>query len=89
MNIAKMFKQFIYKLTGKMPRGNTIAEVIKNGSNEVCNINNLNSAVNEAVKYEAADKKSFVLNSSTAESTKKFRITVVDAGTISATEITE
>lgn len=86
MNIAKMFKQFIYKLTGKSPKGNTIAEVIKNGSEEVVNITNLDKS---AVKYETADNKSFVINSSTSGSVKKFRITVVDEGTISATEITE
>ena len=33
------------------------------------------------------DGKAIVLNSSTAESTKKFKITVADNGTISATEI--
>src|SRR5574344_637282 len=33
--------------------------------------------------------KSLILNSSTADSVKKFKITVVDAGTITATEIVE
>lgn len=41
-----------------------------------------------AEKYDAAPKE-IIMSSSTAESTKKFKITVVDAGTISATEITE
>ena len=42
-----------------------------------------------AVKYEDAEtQKSFVLKSSTADSTKSFRITVIDDGTIAATEIT-
>ena len=42
-----------------------------------------------AVKYEDAEtQKSFVLKSSTADSTKSFRITVVDDGTVAATEIT-
>lgn len=41
-----------------------------------------------AEKYDAAPKE-IVMSSSTPDSTKKFKITVVDAGTISATEITE
>lgn len=39
-----------------------------------------------ADKYDSAPKE-IVLSSSTAESTKKFKITVVDNGTIAATEI--
>lgn len=39
-----------------------------------------------ADNYNSAPKE-IVLSSSTAESTKKFKITVVDNGTISATEI--
>lgn len=41
-----------------------------------------------AENYNAAPKE-IVLSSSTPDSTKKFKITVVDAGTITATEITE
>lgn len=41
-----------------------------------------------AANYNAAPKE-IVLSSSTPDSTKKFKITVVDAGTITATEITE
>lgn len=41
-----------------------------------------------AENYNAAPKE-IVMSSSTPDSTKKFKITVVDAGTITATEITE
>lgn len=41
-----------------------------------------------AANYNAAPKE-IVMSSSTPDSTKKFKITVVDAGTISAAEITE
>lgn len=41
-----------------------------------------------ADNYDAAPKE-IVMSSSTPDSTKKFKITVVDAGTITATEITE
>lgn len=41
-----------------------------------------------AANYDAAPKE-IVMSSSTPDSTKKFKITVVDAGTISAAEITE
>lgn len=41
-----------------------------------------------ASKYDVAPKE-IVMSSSTAESTKKFKITVIDDGTITATEITE
>lgn len=41
-----------------------------------------------ADNYNAAPKE-IVMSSSTPDSTKKFKITVVDAGTITATEITE
>lgn len=55
--------------------GNTIAEVIES----------------IADNYQPADPapKEIVMSSSTPSSTKKFKITVVDAGTISATEITD
>jgi len=44
-----------------------------------------------AENYEAPNPapKEIVMSSSTPDSTKKFKITVVDAGTISAAEITE
>lgn len=41
-----------------------------------------------ANKYDTAPKE-IIMSSSTPDSTKKFKITVVDAGTITATEITE
>ena len=43
----------------------------------------------EATKIFQDGDKEFVLCSSTANSTKKFKITVDDTGTLSATEITE
>ena len=43
----------------------------------------------DALEEKFPTPKEIVLASSTAESTKKFKITVVDAGTISATEIVE
>lgn len=44
-----------------------------------------------ADNYVAPDPapKEIIMSSSTPDSTKKFKITVVDAGTITATEITE
>lgn len=41
-----------------------------------------------ANNYDAAPKE-IIMSSSTPDSTKKFKITVVDAGTITATEIVE
>lgn len=41
-----------------------------------------------ADNYDSAPKE-IVMSSSTPDSTKKFKITVVDAGTITATEIEE
>ena len=46
------------------------------------------TAASSALEAKFPDAKTLVLASSTASSTKKFKITVVDAGTISATEIT-
>ncbi len=46
------------------------------------------SGTEAAVEAYFPDAKTLVLASSTASSTKKFKITVVDNGTISATEIT-
>lgn len=45
--------------------------------------------ISEAIGELANVCDGFVMNSSTAQSTKKFKITVVDDGTISATEITD
>ena len=39
-----------------------------------------------AANYDAAPK-SIILSSSTASSTKKFKITVIDDGTVTATEV--
>lgn len=55
--------------------GDTIAEVI-------------DSMADNYVAPDPAPKE-IVMSSSTPDSTKKFKITVVDAGTITATEITE
>lgn len=84
MTIAKAFKVFIKSLTGQEPIGNNIADVVNDGAQKVVDISILN---NSAIKYEDSSKKSFTLKSSTASSTKEFKITVVDDGTISATEI--
>ena len=43
----------------------------------------------DALQAKFPTPKEIVLESSTAESTKKFKITVVDGGTIAATEIVE
>ena len=43
----------------------------------------------DALEEKFPTPKEIVLASSTAESTKKFKITVVDGGTIAATEIVE
>lgn len=49
----------------------------------------ISEVINEIGKNYNAAPKELVLSSSTPDSTKKFKITVVDNGTISATEITE
>ena len=54
-------------------------------------LDNLKTILN-AIKYLLTDyiangDKAIILTSSTADSTKKFKITVDDSGTISATEI--
>lgn len=86
MTVAKALKALFKALTGTEPSGMTVSDVVRNGTGNVPNAAVLNM---KAVKYEDTANKSFVLNSSTELSTKKFRITVVDDGTLSATEITE
>lgn len=76
MTVANAFREFIKALTGESPAGKTVAQVIQDGASKV-------SAKNEEVP------KSIILASSTADSTKKFEIKVIDAGTISATEVVE
>lgn len=50
---------------------------------------NANAEEIDALQAKFPTPKEIVLESSTEESTKKFKITVVDGGTISATEIVE
>lgn len=50
---------------------------------------NANADDIDALQAKFPTPKEIVLESSTAESTKKFKITVVDGGTIAATEIVE
>ena len=57
--------------------GNTSVDVIQ-----------LNSSTSRGVMVEITKNACFVLPSSTANSTKKFRITVDDSGTLKATEVT-
>ena len=54
-------------------------------------VNKANANAEDIVALQAKfpTPKEIVLESSTAESTKKFKITVVDGGTIAATEIVE
>ena len=54
----------------------------------VGNVNG-NAADIDALQAKFPTPKEIVLESSTAESTKKFKITVVDGGTLAATEIVE
>lgn len=50
---------------------------------------NLAALDSAAIKYEDLAKTALVLNSSTPDSTKSFRISVSDTGTISAEEVVE
>ena len=54
-------------------------------------VGNVNGNAEDIVALQAKfpTPKEIVLESSTAESTKKFKITVVDGGTLAATEIVE
>lgn len=75
MTKVKALKRLATALGISAVEGDTTAEVIDS----------------MAENYKAPDPapKEIVLSSSTPDSTKKFKITVVDAGTITATEITE
>jgi NCAIR mutase (PurE)-related protein len=102
MTIVNAFKEFFYKLNGVKPSGNNIAEVVANGAANV-SLNNESALATRMTAAEGDIEdleddfsalvtdggKSLILNSSTADSVKKFKITVVDAGTITATEIVE
>lgn len=55
----------------------------------VVNKANANAEDIDALQANFPTPKEIVLESSTAESTKKFKITVVDGGTLAATEIVE
>lgn len=55
----------------------------------VVNKANANAEDIDALQAKFPTPKEIVLASSTAESTKKFKITVVDGGTLAATEIVE
>ena len=55
----------------------------------VVNKANANADDIDALQANFPTPKEIVLTSSTAESTKKFKITVVDGGTLAATEIVE
>lgn len=48
----------------------------------------LNAIKHLLTNYIANGDKAIILTSSTSDSTKKFRITVDDSGTLSATEVT-
>ena len=48
-----------------------------------------NRAVRHLTGVELADISAITINSSTPNSTKKFRITVNDSGTLSAAEVTD
>ena len=89
-------------IAGSSASGDTIVEVLESMSGVVDKVNvnvddidTLETSVGtletsvDALEEKFPTPKEIVLASSTAESTKKFKITVVDAGTISATEIVE
>lgn len=89
-------------IAGSSASGDTIVEVLESMSGVVDKVNSnvedidtLETSVGtletsvDALEEKFPTPKEIVLASSTAESTKKFKITVVDAGTISATEIVE
>jgi predicted RNase H-like HicB family nuclease len=87
MTVANAFRAFFTALNGVAPTGKTVAEVIQSGTSSV-QLNN-ESALATRVEALEEDKDFIVLNSSTAGSVKQFKITVVDNGTITATEIVE
>lgn len=89
-------------IAGSSASGDTIVEVLESMSGvgdkvnaNVEDIDTLETSVGtletsvDALEEKFPTPKEIVLASSTAESTKKFKITVVDGGTIAATEIVE
>ena len=89
-------------IAGSSASGDTIVEVLESMSGVVDKVNTnvedigaLETSVGtletsvDALEEKFPTPKEIVLASSTAESTKKFKITVVDDGTIAATEIVE
>ena len=91
MTIVKALRKMFLALTGLTPTGSNITDVITSGSKQLPNVKNLVTEVNtlkgSVVQY-GDNRKYFVLNSSTTNSTKQFKITVIDDGTVTATEIT-
>ena len=75
-------------IAGSSASGDTIVEVLESMSG-VVNKANANAEDIDALQAKFPTPKEIVLESSTAESTKKFKITVVDGGTLAATEIVE
>ena len=89
-------------IAGSSASGDTIVEVLESMSGvgdkvnaNVEDIDTLETSVGtletsvDALEEKFPTPKEIVLASSTAESTKKFKITVVDGGTIATTEIVE
>ena len=87
-------------IAGSSASGDTIVEVLESMSGvgdkvnaNVEDIEELETSVGtletsvDSLEEKFPTPKEIVLTSSTAESTKKFKITVVDDGTIAATEI--
>ena len=87
-------------IAGSSASGDTIVEVLESMSGVVDKVNanvedidTLETSVDtletsvDTLEEKFPTPKEIVLASSTAESTKKFKITVVDDGTIAATEI--
>lgn len=85
-NIADVIKDGASKSTNALAKSSDLTSLSGTVTTLSGTVTTLNGI---AVKYEDAEtQKSFVLKSSTADSTKSFRITVIDNGTIAATEIT-
>ena len=89
-------------IAGSSASGDTIVEVLESMSGvvnkvngNVADIDTLETSVGtletsvDTLEEKFPTPNEIVLASSTAESTKKFKITVVDGGTIAATEIVE
>lgn len=73
-------------IAGSSASGDTIVEVLESMSGVVDTVNGNAEGIG-ALQAKFPTPKEIVLESSTADSTKKFKITVVDGGTIAATEI--